>query len=162
MPMFDDSSGSQTVCHDIKVLGILSKLSPEYPITLCSGVVNIFAASLQFNNGSMPLILALVAVKGPVFSKRLFAFLSANNLIATLCPPKRESSGLIAFNPPVFIIVSLISRSLRFFIVAFLSYKFGDLFTEFMNNHGSKWFTVIGILIVIIFAIIYLVLKFNG
>ena len=72
------------------------------------------------------------------------------------------ASGLIAFNLPVFIIVSLISRSLRFFIVAFLSYKFGDLFTEFMNNHGSKWFTVIGILIVIIFAIIYLVLKFNG
>ena len=72
------------------------------------------------------------------------------------------ASGLIAFNLPVFIIVSLISRSLRFFIVAFLSYKFGDLFTEFMNSHGSKWFTVIGILIVIIFAIIYFVLKFNG
>ena len=32
------------------------------------------------------------------------------------------ASGLIAFNLPVFIIVSLISRSLRFFIVAFLSY----------------------------------------
>ena len=72
------------------------------------------------------------------------------------------SSGLIAFNLPIFIIVSLISRSLRFFIVAFLSYKFGELFTEYMNNHGSKWFTVIGILIVIIFVIIYLVLKFNG
>jgi len=72
------------------------------------------------------------------------------------------ASGLIAFNLPVFIIVSLISRSLRFFIVAFLSYKFGELFTEYMNNHGSKWFTAIGILIVIIFAIIYLVLKFNG
>ena len=72
------------------------------------------------------------------------------------------ASGLIAFNFPVFIIVSLISRSLRFFIVAFLSYKFGELFTEYMNKHGSKWFTVIGILIVIIFAIIYLVLKFNG
>ena len=31
------------------------------------------------------------------------------------------SSGLIAFNLPIFIIVSLISRSLRFFIVAYLS-----------------------------------------
>ena len=72
------------------------------------------------------------------------------------------ASGLIAFNLPIFIIVSLISRSLRFFIVAFLSYKFGELFTEFMNSHGSKWFTVIGILIVIISVIIYLVLKFNG
>ena len=72
------------------------------------------------------------------------------------------ASGLIAFNLPVFIIVSLISRSLRFFIVAFLSYKFGELFTEYMNNHGSKWFTAIGILIVIIFVFVYLVLKFNG
>ena len=72
------------------------------------------------------------------------------------------ASGLIAFNLPIFIIVSLISRSLRFFIVAFLSYKFGELFTEYMNNHGSKWFTAIGILIVIIFVFVYLVLKFNG
>ena len=71
------------------------------------------------------------------------------------------SSGLIAFNLPVFIIVSLISRSLRFFIVAYLSYKFGELFTEYMEKHGSKWFTIIGIIIVIIFIIIYLFLKFN-
>ena len=72
------------------------------------------------------------------------------------------SSGLIAFNLPIFIIVSLISRSLRFFIVAFLSYKFGELFTEYMEKHGSKWFTIIGIIIVIISTIIYLYLKFNG
>ena len=72
------------------------------------------------------------------------------------------ASGLIAFNLPVFIIVSLISRSLRFFIVAFLSYKFGELFSKYMNKHGSKWFTAIGILIVIIFVFVYLFLKFNG
>jgi membrane protein YqaA with SNARE-associated domain len=72
------------------------------------------------------------------------------------------SSGLIAFNLPIFIIVSLISRSLRFFIVAYLSYRFGELFTEYMEKHGSKWFTIIGIIIVIIFIIIYLIFKFNG
>ena len=72
------------------------------------------------------------------------------------------SSGLIAFNFPIFIVVSLISRSLRFFIVAYLSYKFGELFTEFMEKHGSKWFTIIGIIIVIIFIIVYLIFKFNG
>ena len=71
------------------------------------------------------------------------------------------SSGLIAFNFPVFIIVSLISRGLRFFIVAYLSYKFGELFTEYMEKHGSKWFTIVGIIIVIIFIIIYLFFKFN-
>ena len=71
------------------------------------------------------------------------------------------SSGLIAFNLPIFIIVSLISRGLRFFVVAYLSYKFGEYFTEFMEKHGSKWFTVIGIIIVIIFIFIYFFIKFN-
>ena len=30
------------------------------------------------------------------------------------------------------------------------SYKFGDLFTQFMDKHGSKWFTIVGILIFVI------------
>ena len=72
------------------------------------------------------------------------------------------ASGLIGFNIFIFIIVSLISRSLRFFLISYLSYKFGDLFTEFMNKHGSKWFTVLGLLIVLIFFIIIIILKFNG
>ncbi len=72
------------------------------------------------------------------------------------------SSGLIAFNLPIFIIVSFISRSLRFFIVAYLSYKFGELFTEYMEKHGSKWFTIIGIIIIMIFIFTYLFFKFNG
>ena len=69
------------------------------------------------------------------------------------------SSGLIVFNLPIFIIVSLISRGLRFFIVAYLSYKFGELFTKYMDDHGSKWFTIIGIIIVIIFIFIYFFLN---
>ena len=72
------------------------------------------------------------------------------------------SSGLIAFSFPVFILVSLISRSLRFFIVAYLSYKFGELFTDYIEKYRSKWFTIIGIIIVIIFIIIYLFFKFDG
>ena len=70
------------------------------------------------------------------------------------------ASGLISFNIFTFILISFISRGLRFFIVSYLSYKFGDLFTEFMNKHGSKWFTIIGILIVIFGFVIYLILKF--
>tara|TARA_Y100000389_G_scaffold111806_1_gene108868 strand:+ start:38 stop:643 length:606 start_codon:yes stop_codon:yes gene_type:complete len=69
------------------------------------------------------------------------------------------ASGLIGFNILVFIIISFISRGLRFFIVSYLSYKFGDLFTNFMDKHGSKWFTIIGILIVIIGALTYLISK---
>ena len=69
------------------------------------------------------------------------------------------ASGLIEFNIIIFIIISLISRGLRFFIVSFLSYRLGNLFTQFMEKHVSKFFTIIGITIVIIGFIIYLILK---
>ncbi len=71
------------------------------------------------------------------------------------------ASGLISFNFLIFVFISLISRGLRFFIVSYLSYKFGDIFSEFMDKHGSRWFTIIGILIVIIGLIIYSIYKIN-
>jgi LPXTG-motif cell wall-anchored protein len=43
--------------------------------------------------------------------------------------------------------------------VSYLSYKFGNFFTQFMNEHGSKWFTIAGLLIVIIGIIFYLIFK---
>ena len=70
------------------------------------------------------------------------------------------ASGLISFNFFIFIFTSLVSRGLRFFIVSYLSYKFGNLFTEFMEKHGSKWFTIIGLIIVTIGLLIYLIIKF--
>ena len=70
------------------------------------------------------------------------------------------ASGLISLNFFMFIFISLVSRGLRFFIVSYLSYKFGNLFTEFMEKHGSKWFTIIGLIIVIIGLFVYLIMKF--
>tara|TARA_B100000963_G_scaffold352949_1_gene366891 strand:+ start:30 stop:635 length:606 start_codon:yes stop_codon:yes gene_type:complete len=72
------------------------------------------------------------------------------------------ASGIIGFNFFIFVLISFISRGLRFFIVSYLSYKFGDLFTKFMNEHGSKWFTIIGIFIVMICLITYLIFKSHG
>ena len=69
------------------------------------------------------------------------------------------ASGLIGFNFFIFILISLISRGLRFFIVSYLSYKLGDLFNELIVKHGSKWFTIIGIIIVTIVIIIYLIFN---
>lgn len=71
-------------------------------------------------------------------------------------------SGLISFNFPIFVLISLVSRGLRFFIVSYLSFKFGDTFTQLMNQHGSKWFSILGIVLVIISVIVYLLLKFYG
>ena len=71
------------------------------------------------------------------------------------------ASGLIGFHILIFILISFVSRGLRFFIVSYLSYKLGDRFTEFMNKHGSKWFTITGIIIVIVIIMIYLIFKSN-
>ena len=69
------------------------------------------------------------------------------------------ASGLIGFNIIIFILISFLSRGLRFFLVSYLSYKFGDIFTKFMEKHGSRWFTIVGILIVIVGIFIYLIFK---
>ena len=72
------------------------------------------------------------------------------------------ASGLIGFNISIFILISLISRGLRFFIVSYLSYRFGDLFTEYMDKHGSKSFTIFGVIIIIIGIIFFLIFKSNA
>ena len=72
------------------------------------------------------------------------------------------TSGLISFNLLIFILISFISRGLRFFIVSYLSSKFGDTFSNYMNKYGQKWFTIIGIGIVMISIIFYLIIKFYG
>ena len=69
------------------------------------------------------------------------------------------SSGLIGFNILIFILISLISRGLRFFIVAYLSHRFGFFFTKFLEDHGSKGFTVIGIIIVLVGVLIYFIIR---
>jgi membrane protein YqaA with SNARE-associated domain len=69
------------------------------------------------------------------------------------------TSGMISFNLLIFFFICLISRGLRFFIVSYLSFKFGDTFNEFMKSKAAMWFTIIGILILIIFGVIYFTIK---
>jgi len=69
------------------------------------------------------------------------------------------TSGMIGFNLFIFFFICLISRGLRFFIVSYLSFKFGDTFNRFMQTEAAKWFMILGILIVIIVGAIYFVTK---
>ena len=69
------------------------------------------------------------------------------------------TSGFIDFNLYVFVMISLISRGLRFFIVSYLSMKFGDKFEILLEKEGAKWFAIIGILIVLIILGIYFYFK---
>ena len=69
------------------------------------------------------------------------------------------TSGMISFNLLIFFFICLISRGLRFFIVSYLSFKFGDTFNKFMKTKASMWFIIFGILIVAIFSLIYFTIK---
>ena len=69
------------------------------------------------------------------------------------------TSGFIGFNIYLFILISLISRGLRFFIVSYLSVKFGYKFEILLKKEGFKWFTIIGIILVIVFLGLYFYFK---
>ena len=69
------------------------------------------------------------------------------------------TSGIINFDIFVFFFVCLLARGLRFFVVAFLSAKFGKAFGPFIEKKGSKWFSIIGVVLVIIAMIIYFIFN---
>jgi len=69
------------------------------------------------------------------------------------------TSGMIGFNLFIFLFICLFSRGLRFFIVSYFSFKFGDKFNKFMKTDAAKWFTILGILIVVMGSTIYFVIK---
>ena len=69
------------------------------------------------------------------------------------------AAGFIGFNLYIFILISLISRGLRFFIVSYLSMKFGNKFEMLFKKDGFKWFAIVGILIVLIGLALYFYFK---
>ena len=69
------------------------------------------------------------------------------------------TSGLIAFDIFAFIIISFISRGLRFFLVSFLTVKFGEKFVKLIEQKGAVWSSVIGIIIVFIVIFFYFMLN---
>ena len=69
------------------------------------------------------------------------------------------TSGMIGFNLFIFFFICLISRGLRFFIVSYLTFKFGDEFNKFMQTEAAKWFTILGILIVVMISTIYFMVQ---
>ena len=69
------------------------------------------------------------------------------------------TSGMIGFNIFIFFTVCLVSRALRFFVVSYLSFKFGDTFSKFMEKDATKWFSIVGLVIVAIAITIYFTIK---
>ena len=69
------------------------------------------------------------------------------------------TSGIIGFNIFIFFIVCLVSRGLRFFVVSYLSFKFGDTFSKVMEKDAAKWFSIFGLIIVAIAVTMYFIIK---
>ena len=69
------------------------------------------------------------------------------------------TSGMIGFNIFIFFIVCLVSRGLRFSVVSYLAFKFGDIFSKFMEKDAAKWFSIAGLIIVAIAITIYFIIK---
>ena len=65
------------------------------------------------------------------------------------------SSGIIHFNLISFIFICIVTRGLRFFLVAYLTYKFGQKIGPFLDKQGTKWSIIIAIIIILIAAGIY-------
>ena len=70
------------------------------------------------------------------------------------------SSGIIHFNLISFIFICFVTRGLRFFIVAYLTYKFGQKIGPFLDKQGTKWSIIIaGALILAAIIIYFLIFK---
>jgi membrane protein YqaA with SNARE-associated domain len=65
------------------------------------------------------------------------------------------SSGIIHFNLASFVLICIVTRGLRFFLVAYLTYKFGSKFGPFLEKKGGQWATIIAVIIIVIAAGIY-------
>ena len=70
------------------------------------------------------------------------------------------SSGIIHFDLIPFIFICIVTRGLRFFLVAYLSYKYGAKIGPLLEKSGTKWTTIIaGIIIIIGSGIYFLFIK---
>ena len=70
------------------------------------------------------------------------------------------SSGIIHFNLISFIFICIVTRGLRFFLVAYLSYRYGAKIGPLLEKSGTKWSTIIaGIIIIIGLGIYFLFIK---
>ncbi len=69
------------------------------------------------------------------------------------------SSGIIHFNLLFFIFICVITRGLRFFLVAYLTYKFGEKIGPFLEKQGAKWSIIIAMVIIILIVVFFNLLK---
>ena len=69
------------------------------------------------------------------------------------------SSGFVHFNIFFFIITCLLARGLRFLLVGYLAYKYGEAIGPFLEKKGGQWTVIISAIIIAIVIGIYFIFN---
>ena len=69
------------------------------------------------------------------------------------------TSGFIHYNIFTFIFTCIFTRGLRFFLVAFLTNKFGSKINSFMEKKAAKWTFIIAVVVILLCAIVYFLIM---
>ena len=69
------------------------------------------------------------------------------------------TSGFIHYNIFTFIFTCIFTRGLRFFLVAFLTNKFGSKINSFMEKKAAKWTFIIAGVVILLCAIVYFLIM---
>tara|TARA_Y100000590_G_scaffold405349_1_gene493586 strand:- start:2706 stop:3296 length:591 start_codon:yes stop_codon:yes gene_type:complete len=68
------------------------------------------------------------------------------------------SSGIIHFNFISFICICIVTRGLRFFLISYLTYRFGEKIGPFLDKQGTKWSIIVVSVIIVMAAGVYFLL----
>jgi membrane protein YqaA with SNARE-associated domain len=102
-------------------------------------------------------------IQNKISSKGGFLFWAGVMFLAGFTPLPFKlftiASGIVEFNIIVFFFICFFTRGLRFFIVSYLTYLFGNKFRYFIEKKGALWFSIAGIFIVTILIILYLLFR---
>ena len=102
-------------------------------------------------------------IQNKISSKGGFLFWAGVMFLAGFTPLPFKlftiASGIVGFNVVVFFFICLITRGLRFFIVSYLTYLFGNKFGNILEKKGALWFAITGIFIVLVALFLYLLFR---
>jgi|TARA_B110000259_G_C13960813_1_gene380570 membrane protein YqaA with SNARE-associated domain len=102
-------------------------------------------------------------IQNKISSKGGFLFWAGVMFLAGFTPLPFKlftiASGIVGFNIVIFFFICLITRGLRFFIVSYLTYLFGNKFGNILEKKGALWFAIAGIFIVVVALVLYLLFR---
>ena len=150
---------------------VIAKKEDYLKIFLVSTIFSVLGGLLGYFLGSLFMEFSMTIIEFYNYEEKVYALqdnLSKNEgkmiWLATLflagftpLPYKvfTITSGIIGFNLILFIVISLVSRGLRFFTVSYLTMKFGQKFIERFEKDGGKLFLILGLIIILFPIIIY-------